>query len=228
MIIYKITNKINGKVYIGQTTGSIETRWKAHCKGNSRCSAILLAIRKYGKENFKIEEIGGANNLSELNYQEWLLIHKNNSLAPNGYNLREGGRSRRQSRLIRDKIGKSNGVEIIDCSTGKMYFSSCEASRDLKTQQSHISSCVNGKLNSHLGRVFVKASSWDGVLIPVKPRYKMVVEVLSGEIYSSAREVSEKLNIELSGVKGVLCPSKPHSKTYRGYTFKYVDEISNV
>ena len=91
MYIYKVTNLINGKSYIGQTITSLRNRWNKHCSVNSGCPALGEAIKKYGKENFTVEEIGGANSLSELNYQEWLLIYKFNSLVPNGYNISVGG-----------------------------------------------------------------------------------------------------------------------------------------
>lgn len=60
--IYKITNKINGKVYIGQTIQSVKDRWHRHCGKKSIRSAemsmhIKRAILKYGKENFIIETI---------------------------------------------------------------------------------------------------------------------------------------------------------------------------
>ena len=58
MYIYKITNKINKKIYIGQTTRSIEERWKGHCKPSMTArSLISRAIQKYGKENFIIEHV---------------------------------------------------------------------------------------------------------------------------------------------------------------------------
>ena len=93
MIIYKITNKLNNLIYIGQTINSIKVRWNSHVSDSKRVKKhpFYNAIKKYGKENFTIEEIGGANSIAELNYQEWLLIHKNNTLWPNGYNLKEGG-----------------------------------------------------------------------------------------------------------------------------------------
>lgn len=59
--IYKITNLINGKIYIGQTTCSIEDRWKEHLhsakKSVSENRPLYRAINKYGKENFSIEKI---------------------------------------------------------------------------------------------------------------------------------------------------------------------------
>lgn len=57
-VIYKITNKINSKVYIGCTTKTIEERYSSHIhrcyKQKYRCK-LYNSIRKYGKENFKIE-----------------------------------------------------------------------------------------------------------------------------------------------------------------------------
>jgi len=91
MIIYKISNNFNKKIYIGQTTAPLWRRWSAHCCDTNN-SLIHKAIKKYGKENFKIEEIAGANNESELNYLEKHYIYINNSVSPNGYNLASGGK----------------------------------------------------------------------------------------------------------------------------------------
>lgn len=92
--IYKITNLINNKIYIGQTIYSIEERWKAHCtcvKYNNHHSLFHNAIRKYGEENFKIELIDTADTFEELNEKEIKYIKEYNSLTPNGYNMTEGG-----------------------------------------------------------------------------------------------------------------------------------------
>lgn len=57
-VIYKITNILNGKIYIGQTTKSIEKRFGQHkCATGNRNSSISSSIRKYGEENFSIEII---------------------------------------------------------------------------------------------------------------------------------------------------------------------------
>lgn len=55
--IYKITNKVNNKVYIGKTERNIKIRWKEHCSHINVYPNIPLyrAIRKYGKDNFTIE-----------------------------------------------------------------------------------------------------------------------------------------------------------------------------
>jgi group I intron endonuclease len=60
MIIYKITNTLNGKMYIGQTIRSIEERWKRHkndALNNILNTHFARAIRYYGPEVFTVEVI---------------------------------------------------------------------------------------------------------------------------------------------------------------------------
>ena len=82
--IYKITNKINGKNYIGQSV-HIERRWQEHCLPSAR-SAIAKAIQKYGKNNFSFEILEQCT-IGELDNREDYYMKKYNSLTPNGYNV---------------------------------------------------------------------------------------------------------------------------------------------
>ena len=90
--IYKITNLINGKIYVGQSKDPTR-RWKEHkwdafnpnCKENS---AIHHAFLKYGIDNFQFTIIGW---FEDYNEKERQYIKEFNSLYPNGYNLTEGG-----------------------------------------------------------------------------------------------------------------------------------------
>lgn len=111
MIIYKITNKINGKCYIGQTSISTKERWARHCEPSSKCYGLSNAIKKYGKENFIIEELGQYKNQEDLNNAEMYFISWFNCMTPNGYNLTEGGKyeslsaeSRKKSSLTHKKM----------------------------------------------------------------------------------------------------------------------------
>lgn len=92
-IIYKITCSINGKVYIGQTTETIEQRLERHFKmafaEEKPKIKFQRAIKKYGKENFIIEEIDRASS-KELDEKEKSWIAKYNSIK-SGYNTALGG-----------------------------------------------------------------------------------------------------------------------------------------
>lgn len=72
MIVYKISNDINGKLYIGITTCQLEVRWKGHLHDADRGieRPLYRAMRKYGKEHFKIEQIDTANTPEELGEKE--------------------------------------------------------------------------------------------------------------------------------------------------------------
>ena len=88
--IYKITNKINGKVYIGQTIHP-DRRWMEH-KQKARHGQdkylVHLAMNKYGEQNFTFEIIEWTE---DYNNEEKRLIKEYNSITPNGYNISEGG-----------------------------------------------------------------------------------------------------------------------------------------
>ncbi len=88
-VIYKITNLINGKIYVGQTKRSLKKRIREHCISKNT-NGIEGAIKKYGIDNFKVEVIEECP-VEMLNEREIFWIKELNSKAPNGYNLTDGG-----------------------------------------------------------------------------------------------------------------------------------------
>lgn len=86
MIIYCITNNINGKQYVGLTMRSIEERFREHCKAES---VIGRAIRKYGVDSFSIEVIDTAETAEELWEKESHWIKEKRSFHV-GYNRTSG------------------------------------------------------------------------------------------------------------------------------------------
>lgn len=91
--IYKITNLINGKIYIGQTKSPINIRMNRHYSRANICKNITgidAAIKKYGKNNFSVEIIEECDN-NRLDEREIFFISKLNSFSKNGYNLNKGG-----------------------------------------------------------------------------------------------------------------------------------------
>lgn len=92
MIIYKITNLVNNRVYIGQTVCLISKRWKEH-RCSTKNTPLYSAMRKHGTDNFKIEVICTAIKPEHLNELEQYFIKLYDCLVPNGYNLTTGGDS---------------------------------------------------------------------------------------------------------------------------------------
>jgi len=116
MVIYKITNTINGKVYIGKTKNQVQRRWQNHVRlaKNGSTVALHLAIRKYGATNFSFEEIISVLNENDLDYFEIHFIKEFNSCLLNGghgYNMTFGGDGLsagfKHSQTTKDKMSSS-------------------------------------------------------------------------------------------------------------------------
>ena len=120
MFIYKITNTVNNKIYIGQTYNkTIYDRFKRHLNEASETSVSLIgkAIYKYGKDKFVVELIDEATSLQELNEKEKYWIKHYNSTNRNiGYNLTFGGdggntyacKTKEEMDEIKKKISNAN------------------------------------------------------------------------------------------------------------------------
>jgi len=129
MIIYQLTNKRNGKIYIGQTIGTLENRLRGHLNPRRNTSAIHRALTKYGAQAFKKDILVYCQNKDEANHYEKLLVEKLNTRTPYGYNITVGGESR---------MGMTHTPEAIEkiraASTGRLH--SKEAKQ--KIREAHI------------------------------------------------------------------------------------------
>lgn len=87
--IYKITNLVNQKCYIGQTKHSIQNRFAGH--KNKKNGPMYSVIKQYGKENFSIKPIDYAETYSEAVEKEsfWTVFFKSNN-SQYGYNKNIG------------------------------------------------------------------------------------------------------------------------------------------
>src|SRR5208283_2983105 len=93
MIIYKITNSINNKAYVGQSQTSLEERWNHHksdAKRNDRNSHFYNAIRKYGTDCWKFDILEEIDDIELLNEAEKKWIEYYDTFN-NGYNSTNGG-----------------------------------------------------------------------------------------------------------------------------------------
>lgn len=90
--LYKITNLITNKIYIGSTRQPLVERWKNHCSKHSKCERLKNSILKHGKENFKIELlcVGSEEYISDLEVKA--ILYYNCLNKDRGYNLKLRGK----------------------------------------------------------------------------------------------------------------------------------------
>ena len=86
-VVYKITNRLNGKIYVGQTIRPLKERFNGHKNGSL---FVDKEIQKYGAENFTIEVLEECETQKQLREQEIFWMVELNSIYPNGYNLNDG------------------------------------------------------------------------------------------------------------------------------------------
>lgn len=106
MIIYKITNTITGKSYIGQTIMPLLRRWRVH-KSAKRNTPLCNSIRKHGADKFTLEVLCAVLSKEYLDEMEIHFIKYYNTLAPNGYNLLAGGNASQCRGLVPWNKGKT-------------------------------------------------------------------------------------------------------------------------
>ena len=141
--IYIHRNKINGKVYIGQTKQPLKSRWN-NGYGYKQCTKFWNAIQKYGWDNFEHKLIEDNLTLDEANRKEQYYIQKYNSID-NGYNISIGGGS---------NYGSGKNIYQYDLNGNyiKEWFSISDIAEAFDVNDaSSIYNCISNKINSCFG-----------------------------------------------------------------------------
>lgn len=174
-IIYMHKNKINGKMYIGQTCQTLEQRAQSNGIHYKPCTVFYRAIQKYGWNNFEHIILKDNLTLNEANYWEEYYIKFYHTWVDdpicNGYNLKQGGCNRQLSQVTKDKIrlshiGKKASNETkrrkseavtgaknprarkIKClNNNKIFLCAKDAADWCKVDKSGICKCAKGKQN---------------------------------------------------------------------------------
>lgn len=222
--IYKIKNNINEKIYVGQTTKTLDFRKKEHIRASRytgyKNSIIYQAIRKYGIENFTFELVEECENIL-LNNKEIFYIEQFKTISPYGYNMTEGGEANpTTSWEVREKIRKSAlGRKVSEETRKKMslaqlgnknYFYNKKHSQETKDKisKNHGMRGKFGKLNP-ISRKVVRL---DKITNKELEEYESL-EIAAKWIIKNGRKSANSSNITN------VC--KGRQKTAFGYKWKY-------
>lgn len=201
MIIYKITCKINNKVYIGQTSESIMQRFRRHMgyQKDEHDTKFYRAIRKYGTENFYIEEIDSANSQDELDEKEMYWISKYNSIN-NGYNTKESK-------------GKCGGDTISNHPNKTEICKKISDSKKGDRNPMRIHGGLKGVRNGMFGKT------------PACARKCVAINEKTHEVlfFDTLKDLKETLNVTTIGMVTKRCQGGVKSP-YNGYYLKYYED----
>lgn len=208
MIIYKITNKINRKSYIGQTVRPLKRRFSEH-KISKACALLSNAMKKYGVDNFEIKILVHCKTLKEMNYRESYYIKLFKTLSPFGYNLKSGGSNSFHSMESK----KKNSLGHIGLKHSE------ETKKKMALIQSGINNPMFGLKGTNHPRFGIRhTEEVKRKCSDAKNKFKKSITCNeTGESFSSIHEAAKKLNLDVSNLAALI---RGKYKSIKGLTFR--------
>lgn len=198
--IYKITNNINNKVYIGKTERTVKERWKEHQYNISRYGdklPLYKAMTKYGKENFSIEAIEECSNeIIDDREIYWIAYYES---YKDGYNCTGGGEGgiKDYHEHIDEIIERYNKGERLDKLCKEFHYDYASFRPKLEAR--------GVKINTHAGPK--KLSKY---VAAIDPKTKKIVKIYES-VSAAARDI---------------CPSDNNPRAISNHISKYKDTQS--
>lgn len=235
MIIYKLTNLINNKVYIGLTTlSNSKMRYYRH-KSNAKLGIdgfLYNAIRKYNIDNFKFEEIYCSFSKEDLMEKETFFIKfykSNNKIF--GYNLNLGGNiaslslESRKNLSEKIKLQFKTGRPILKSRLGispKNKGIKGIIKRNISDEtKSRISNALKNKKKTIQHKMNLAESKINYFKINTHVKAKTIICINDNLIFKSAVLASKYYNIPITAAARVANGSR---KSYKKLIFKYISD----
>lgn len=222
--IYKHINKINGKIYIGQTNQDPERRWRPDGSGYKDSPKFWQAILKYGWNNFDHEIIEIVDNSDLANKQEiyWIAYYDTYDNDEKGYNMTPGGDNYMtelwQNPEYREKMCKSFSIaRQRDWSNEEFAQQRLNSMLDGLQQAWNNPEWRIKRINNLIGRK--------------NPNAKAVINIETGKIFTTIKEAAQWAGLNsVSGIgqccRGERNVSGIHPETGEKLHWKYVKGVS--
>ena len=178
-VIYKITNKLDGKIYVGKTARTLEIRMKEHLRHNE--TYIERALKKYGIEAFEVSVIEECDSEEKLNEREMYWIALLDCRYPNGYNMSEGSEG-----SLGHTVPESMRQKLSAMRSGKKL--------SLENRQNIGRGC-KGKRHSEKTKA---------ILSSVQKQKHAVICVESRKIFDSITAAAKSINVTRSTLRNAL------------------------
>lgn len=235
--IYKYTNKKNGKVYIGQTSKTLEERARTNGFNYRGCRRFYNAIERYGWSSFEPEILEEVNSVEEANEREIYYINLYKSTDEEyGYNIAQGGDCKVASDETR-KLISDNAKERYKDKTKNPMYGRKHSEETLKKQREKKLGANNPMFGRHWNETQREKCGTKGkhlnlsedqrqVLsdrmreIALRVRPKAVLYVEDNIRFPSMTAAAEKYGSSISNLCGCL---KGRQNTCRGKHFVYVN-----
>lgn len=230
-LIYMHTCIKNNKSYIGQTTKSMESRWKEHLYNKNK-TKFSSALKKYNEKYWTHSILSYAKNKDDLDMLEIMFIEKYDTVK-NGYNIRDGGARGKLPDYVKEIISqKKRGVghphtedskkKIKQALTGRSLSDSHKKSLSesksgrkwTEAQKLAYKDKFSGDKNPNYGKK-TKKESIDKMRAKTG---KPIICIELDKIFTCSGEASEYLNVKRCGIQRCLVKGG----TSHGYHWKYL------